>query len=120
MCIRDRNIAYDEQRDPLFRSRPCSVIRKAKWKLIQFFESGDLELYDLSSDLGETTNLAASNSAIASALFSELKIWQTQTAAAIPQAPNPKFDEAAERAAIEKWNSRPDSTEAQRGKKKAG
>ena len=38
---------YNEQRDPLFRSRPCSVIRKGSWKLIQFFESGELELYDL-------------------------------------------------------------------------
>ena len=118
--INGNKCAHDEQRDPLFRSRPCSVIRKGKWKLIQFFESGDLELYDLSSDLGETTNLAESNSTIANELFSELKGWQAQTDAAIPQAPNPKFDEAVERAAIEKWNSRLDSTEAQRGKKKAG
>ena len=28
---------FDEQRDPLFRSRPCSLVRKGKWKLIQFF-----------------------------------------------------------------------------------
>jgi arylsulfatase A-like enzyme len=110
----DNNCAFDEQRDPLFRSRPCSVIRKGKWKLIQFFESEDLELYDLSSDLGETTNLAESNSTIANELFSELKSWQVQTAAAIPRAANPKFDEAAERAAIEKCNSQSDSTGSKR------
>ena len=99
------NCDYDEQRDPLFRSRPCSVIRKGKWKLIQYFESGDLELFDLSSDLGETVNLAVSNPTVVDTLFSELKSWQVQTAAAIPQTANPKFDEAAERAAIEKYNS---------------
>ena len=97
---------YDEQRDPLFRSRPCSVIRKGRWKLIQFFETGDLELYDLKNDLAETTNVAQSNPATVDELFSEVKIWQTQTSAAIPQAANPEFDEAAEQAAILKLNSK--------------
>ena len=96
---------YDEQRDPLFRSRPCSVIRKGKWKLIQFFESGDLELYNLSNDLAETTNVAQSNPATVDELFSEVKIWQSETQAAIPQAPNPAFDPSLEEAAIEKLNS---------------
>lgn len=92
----------DEQRDPLFRSRPCSVIRKGKWKLIQFFESGDLELYDLENDVAESTNVASSNPNVMDELVSAAKIWQTQTDAAIPKAPNPGFDKAAEQAAIEK------------------
>ena len=41
----------DQQRDPLFRSRPCSVIRSGKWKLIEYFENKDIELFDLSEDL---------------------------------------------------------------------
>ena len=93
---------HDEQPDPLFRARPCSVIRKGKWKLIQYFESGDLELYDLSNDLAESTNVASSNLEVVDELFLELENWQTQTNAAIPRAPNPKFDEAKEKAAIEK------------------
>ncbi len=97
---------YDEQRDPLFRSRPCSVIRKGKWKLIQFFESGDLELYDLSSDLGETTNVAQSNPTTVDELFSEVKIWHAETNAAIPQAANPDFNNSKEKAAIEKLKSK--------------
>ena len=108
---------FDEQRDPLFRSRPCSVIRKGKWKLIQFFESGDLELYDLENDLAETTNVAKSNPATVDAMFSEVKIWQTETDAAIPRANNPGFDESAERAAILKSKSKPRKLG---GKKKAG
>ena len=93
---------YDEQRDSLFRSRPCSVIRKGKWKLIQYFESGDLELFDLSNDLAESTNLAKSNPDLTDKLFVEMKSWQAQTNAAIPKAANPKFDAADEASAIEK------------------
>ena len=110
----------DEQRDPLFRSRPCSVIRKGKWKLIQFFESGDLELYDLENDLAETTNVAQSNPATVDELFSELKIWQAQTEAAIPRAANPEFDEDVEQAAILKLKSKSNRENRSGGKKKAG
>lgn len=113
---------HDEQRDPLFRSRPCSVIRKGKWKMIQFFESGDLELYDLSTDLAETTNVAQSNPATVDELFSEVRIWQAQTGAAIPKAANPDFDEAAEQAAIaDKLKSGGEKRGGNKGKtKKAG
>ena len=50
--------------------------------------------------------MAQSNPATVDELFSEVKIWQTQTGAAIPQAANPEFDEAAEQAAILKLNSK--------------
>ena len=96
----------NEQPDPLFRARPCSVIRKGKWKLIQYFESGDLELYDLGNDLGETTNVATSNLATVDELFLELENWQQQTKAAIPRAVNPEFNAAAEAAAIQQMKSR--------------
>ena len=74
------------------------------WKLIQFFESGELELYDLSKDQGEQTNLATVNSNVAAELLSSLKAWQVKTGAAIPIAKNPGFDEARERAATEAAN----------------
>ncbi len=97
---------HDEQRDPLFRSRPCSVIRKGKWKLIQFFESGDVELYDLSQDLSETNDVAADNLSVMQTMQSELRDWQTKTNATIPATTNPDFDEAAEAAAIKKLKSK--------------
>ncbi|MDB2686130.1 sulfatase [Mariniblastus sp.] len=111
---------HDEQRDPLFRARPCGVIRKGKWKLIQYFESGELELYDLESDLAETTNVATSNLAIADELFLALKDWQSQTKAAIPQELNPKFNAAKESAAIEKLKSRAERQKRGVKKQKAG
>ena len=39
-------------------SRPAGAIRSGNWKLIEMFDDGTLELYDLKNDLGETTNLA--------------------------------------------------------------
>jgi arylsulfatase A-like enzyme len=91
---------WDEQRDPLFRSRPCGIIRKGNWKLHQYFESGDLELYNLESDIGESKNLATTNPDKANELLSDLVQWRTRCNAPVPQTPNPKFNAAAEAEAI--------------------
>ncbi len=90
-----------EQRDPLFRSRPVGVIRRGHWKLMEFFESGDLELYHLGEDIGETKNLAQSHPEKARELHDRLKAWREETGAPVPREKNPAFDAAAERAAIE-------------------
>ena len=37
---------------------PSSVIRESEWKLIHYYEDGRNELYNLQTDLQETTNLA--------------------------------------------------------------
>lgn len=91
-----------EQRDPLFRSRPCSVIRTGKWKLHEYFEKGELELYDLEEDLGETRNLAVSQPEKAEELHGLLKQWRKRIGAPVPTEPNPEFDADAEAAAIAK------------------
>lgn len=95
-----------EQRDPLFRSRPCSVIRLGKWKLHEYFEKGELELYDLEKDLSETNNLAESHSSKAKELHDRLKEWREDIGAPVPTEPNPDFDEEAEAAAIAKAGKR--------------
>jgi arylsulfatase A-like enzyme len=38
---------------------PYSAIRKGSWKLIYFYGTGSIELYNLSNDIGEHFNLAA-------------------------------------------------------------
>ena len=91
---------WDEQRDPLFRSRPCGIIRQGKWKLHQYFESGDLELYDLESDISESNNIASSNAAKTKKLLAKMVIWRAKTSALMPTALNPRFDEKAEAQAI--------------------
>ena len=98
---------WDEQRDPLFRSRPCSVIRAGKWKLHQYFESGDLELYDLENDIGETTNLSDEQPKVTARLLARLQSWREEIDAPVPVKPNPAFDAADEARAIEAKAGRP-------------
>jgi len=78
-----------------WRATPCSVIRKGDWKLIQFFESDTVQLYNLKSDIGESSDLAESNPEKAKELLSELKAWQNNTDAVIPSQLNPDFDPMA-------------------------
>ena len=39
-------------------SFPSAVVRSGNWKLIEAFETGELSLYNLTDDPGETSNLA--------------------------------------------------------------
>ena len=90
----------DEQRDPLFRTRPCSVVRQGDWKLHQYFEDGQLELYNLTDDIGETTNLRDKMPEKANQMLAVLQKWQAEIGAPIPDQPNPEFDQTAETKAI--------------------
>ena len=47
---------------------PGSSVREGDWKLIEFFEDGRLELYNLADDIGEERNLAAEEPERAAAL----------------------------------------------------
>ena len=68
---------------------------------MQFFETGTLELYNLSNDIGEANNVAEQNPQIVSELMNDLQSWQTKVKAAIPVKLNPDFSPAEEQAAIE-------------------
>ena len=86
------NTRKDDGRDPLFRTRPGSIIRKGNWKLHEYFEDGALELYNLATDLGETNNVIKSHPKVAAELYEELKVWRTSVGAAVPTQANPKYD----------------------------
>ena len=74
----------DEQRDPLFRTRPCSVIRKGRFKLHEYFEDGALELYDLVDDIRERNNLAEKMPDKRDELHGLLKDWRKKIGAPVP------------------------------------
>lgn len=93
---------YDEQRDPLFRTRPCSIVRLRNYKLHEYFEDGALELYNLTTDVREGHNLARENPEKLQELLTILKEWQQEIGAPIPTQPNPEFDPEAEKEAIRK------------------
>jgi arylsulfatase A-like enzyme len=92
----------NEQRDPLFRSRPCSIMRYGDWKLHEYFEDNELELYNLKDDIGESTNLAATHPDKARQLHKMLIDWRAEINAPVPTEPNPNYDPQAEAEAIRK------------------
>lgn len=65
-----------ETTDRIFRSRPVSVIRNGEWKLIQNYEDGSLELYNLRDDLSETSNVVKKYPKKAEKLKKELDKWK--------------------------------------------
>ena len=71
--------------------RPASALRKGPWKLIENLETQETQLYNLATDIGETTDLSKAYPQIHSALYAELKQWQKSVDAKIP-VPNPDFD----------------------------
>ena len=77
--------------DPLFRTRPGSAIRLGDWKLIQYFENNDIELYNLKTDIGEKKNLAASNPDKKTELLQMLEDWRSETNAPVPDELNPEY-----------------------------
>ena len=73
-----------EQRDPLFRTRPCSVIRMGRFKLHEYFEDGALELYDLVDDIRERNNLAEEKPDKRDELHRLMKVWRENVGAPVP------------------------------------
>lgn len=67
-----------------WRTAPVGTIRAGDWKLMEFFEDGRLELYNLAQDLGEKNNLAAALPEKAAQLQKKLAAWRQETNAAMP------------------------------------
>jgi arylsulfatase A-like enzyme len=68
--------------------RPSGALRSGNWKLVEWFENGKVELYDLASDPGEHQDLAAVQPEKAAALHKQLADWRTAVDAQMP-TPNP-------------------------------
>ena len=76
---------------------PHGAIRDGDWKLIEWFEDGALELYDLPRDIAEKTNLAAQHPEKVAALRAKLVAWRKEVGAVMP-TPNPNYDPNAKEA----------------------
>lgn len=84
-------------RDPLFRTRPVSVVRAGDWKLHLYHEewlldggrgalstSNAVELYDMRADEGERRNLASTRPKERDRLLDALLAWIDRTRAPMP------------------------------------
>ncbi|MEM7600738.1 MAG: sulfatase [Verrucomicrobiota bacterium] len=64
---------------------PGGAIRKGDWKLIEFWEHGDAQLYNLAKDMGEQDDLSKSHESIKAELSIELAKWREQMGAVMPE-----------------------------------
>ncbi|MGH9339520.1 MAG: sulfatase-like hydrolase/transferase [Acidobacteriota bacterium] len=73
----------------IWRTTPAGAVRSGDYKLIEFFEEGRVELYNLKEDIGETTDLAHSLPSETARLRKQLQDWRQSVGA---QMPVPRFD----------------------------
>ncbi|SEC18909.1 Arylsulfatase A [Tenacibaculum sp. MAR_2009_124] len=85
------NQYQNENRDSLFRTRPGSVIRYGDYKLHYYFENNEIELYNLTNDIGEKNNLASKETKKKEEMLVLLKNWWQKTKAPIPFELNPNY-----------------------------
>jgi hypothetical protein len=63
---------------------PVSAIRAGDWKLLEYYEDGRLELYNLKDDLGESRNLAGELPEKAKELRDRLSQWKDRVGVQLP------------------------------------
>ncbi len=72
--------------------RPASSIREREWKLIEFLDgTGEVEIYNLAEDIGETRNLVEEKPGRAADLKKKLQRWRIEVSARMPVS-NPNYN----------------------------
>jgi len=72
--------------------KPGGAIRQGDFKLVEMYEDGSLELYNLKNDVGERSNLVAAMPAKARELHTRLVTWRKAIPNLQMPQPNPKYD----------------------------
>jgi arylsulfatase A-like enzyme len=67
-----------------WRTTPASAVHFGDWKLIEFFEDGRQELYNLKDDIGEKNNLASENPDKVQELHEKMLAWRKELGAKMP------------------------------------
>lgn len=87
--------AYRKGASP-WRTTPAGALRSDGFKLIEWFEDGRVELYDLKADPGESQDLSGAHPRLAADLRAELHRWREQVGAPVPTEREPAFADSAE------------------------
>ena len=72
-------------------SQPAGAIRDGDWKLVEQYEDGRAELFNLAKDISETIDLSTREPRRVARLKRQLAAWR-QRVGAQTNAPNPNFD----------------------------
>jgi G:T/U-mismatch repair DNA glycosylase len=70
--------------------RPAGAVRFGDYKLVESYESGRLELFDLKKDISESADLSKKMKRKTEELFKLLTEWRKNVNAQMP-VPNPEF-----------------------------
>jgi arylsulfatase A-like enzyme len=90
--------SYNKEQWP-WRTTPAGAVRQGDWKLIEFFEDGKIELYNLKDDISEKKDLAGIMPDKAKQLHRMLVKWRKSVDAPVPAEKNPQYDHNARKAA---------------------
>ncbi|MBM3982690.1 MAG: N-acetylgalactosamine 6-sulfate sulfatase (GALNS) [Planctomycetes bacterium] len=71
-------------------SRPGGAVRLGDYKLIEYYEDGRRELFNVKADISESRNLAAEKPDVVKELAAELDKWRKDVGAKMPTA-NPDY-----------------------------
>jgi len=74
-----------------WRITPMGSIVKGDWKLMEFFEDGHFELYNLAEDLSEEKNILDNHPDLVSELKQEMQEWRAKVGARVPETLNPDY-----------------------------
>ena len=74
-----------------WRTTPASAIQVQNYKLIEYFEDGSTELYDLSKDISESENLANAFPETRQQLMQKMIRWRQDVDAPVPTRKNPGY-----------------------------
>ena len=71
-------------------SKPSGAVRAGDYKLIEFYDNNQVELYNLRNDIGETNDLSAKTPEKTAQLLNTLRKWRKAIGAKMP-TPNPDY-----------------------------
>jgi arylsulfatase A-like enzyme len=72
---------------------PYGAIRADDYRLVEFYEDGRVELYNVKDDVGESRDISAAQPKKRDELLAKLKMWRNEVGAQMPTA-NPNHDPA--------------------------
>ena len=77
---------YPLEKPHFLGERSSGALRQGAWKLIEYFDTGAIEIYNLSQDPGEQRNLALKHPRQAAALAKQLTVWHAHIGVHVPPA----------------------------------